>query len=570
MLSTTADSSTTGARHGSIINNKSICQYYFVVVSPRQWKCKKCKRLKTKNGGWTNLLNHVRTCIGDDYEKVYEAGRKEQRNGGIQGFVLTIGNLEREMFDWIEFVVMKSLPIGFVDCPYTRRVMKSMKTVSGKTLRQHILSLTDVMRQKIKDELPSKFVVVFDGWSEGTEHYIAVSAAYTRANRSTGKEEPVNVMLTMKPLLANGVEGMTAADHVEHISRSLKLYDRKCSDILCIVGDNCGVNRLMAKTLRTPLIGCASHKLNLGVKLWMKNEPQLSNIVAKVSSIMKKASNLKVAAKLRELTHYSPVRENVTRWSSTYQMIARFLKIEEEMRLIVDLVPLFPTDMEMDIIKKAFVSLKKFDGVTIMLQKEGLSFIRAREIFDAFLEDFPEMDQYLADDACIVENPVFERAIMRIVNGLPLTDVEKRAASRLVKPQEDSVADVQESLTNNAESVEESYTQILERRLKRQKMMQSEGEDEQGKYWNLEMIPGTSVICERHFSLAKHILTDTRKRTTPLLFEALLTLKVNRNWWDVYSVGVAIGRIGIDDGSNTEEDCEDNNEEHRVENNTDE
>jgi hypothetical protein len=48
------------------------------------------------------------------------------------------------------------------------------------------------------------------------------------------------------------------------------------------------------------------------------------------------------------------------------------------------------------------------------------------------------------------------------------------------------------------------------------------------QYVNIEVIPGTSVNCERLFSLAKHILTDTRKNTSPVLFEALLFLKVNR------------------------------------------
>jgi hypothetical protein len=56
------------------------------------------------------------------------------------------------------------------------------------------------------------------------------------------------------------------------------------------------------------------------------------------------------------------------------------------------------------------------------------------------------------------------------------------------------------------------------------------------------MLPGTSVICEQQFSLAKHMLTDTRKRTVVGLFEALLLLKVNRRFWNEYSVGQAMGR----------------------------
>jgi hypothetical protein len=61
-------------------------------------------------------------------------------------------------------------------------------------------------------------------------------------------------------------------------------------------------------------------------------------------------------------------------------------------------------------------------------------------------------------------------------------------------------------------------------------------------YVNLDVIPGTSVNCERLFSLAKHIMTDTRKSATPILFEALLFLKVNYDLWDAYSVGKAMGR----------------------------
>ncbi len=55
------------------------------------------------------------------------------------------------------------------------------------------------------------------------------------------------------------------------------------------------------------------------------------------------------------------------------------------------------------------------------------------------------------------------------------------------------------------------------------------------------MICGTSVEGERLFSVAKNILTDTRKSSSPAVFEAILLLKMNRNEWDVYTVGKAMG-----------------------------
>ena len=285
-------------------------------------------------------MDHLRTCIGDDYACVYEAARTDQKNG-INGFVLRLGNSERETFDSIDIIVIRSLPLSNVECQYTRRIAK-LKPVSAKPIRQHILSLTELMKNKIKADLPSKFVIAFDRWSERTEHYIGVSAAYARMDKITGKEVSVQVMLSMRPPLADGIKGMTAADLSQHMTTTLNSYGKGCGNVLCIVGDNCNVNRSMARTLQVPLIGCASHKLNLAVKLWIQNEPQLTAIILKVSNIMKKASNLKVAAQLRLLTTYTAVRENATRWSSTNQMITRFLQIQVQLSSIVNLLALFP------------------------------------------------------------------------------------------------------------------------------------------------------------------------------------------------------------------------------------
>jgi hypothetical protein len=95
---------------------------------------------------------------------------------------------------------------------------------------------------------------------------------------------------------------------------------------------------------------------------------------------------------------------------------------------------------------------------------------------------------------------------------------------------------------NNADEIRttESYSQLLQQKLKQQK--REVASEQQDVYLNLDMLPGTSVNCKRLFSNAKFILSNTRKRTTPSLFEALLLLKVNRSYWNVYSVGKAMGQ----------------------------
>jgi hypothetical protein len=133
---------------------------------------------------------------------------------------------------------------------------------------------------------------------------------------------------------------------------------------------------------------------------------------------MKKARTLKVASKLRELTSYCAVRENDTRWSSTFNMIARFLKIHKELSGVVELLSLLPNHLEVALLSDAFVLLTKFNSVTIMLQRDGMTFVKSREIFDLFLKDHPDFEHYISSDASIVENEAFERAVMQISRGV--------------------------------------------------------------------------------------------------------------------------------------------------------
>ena len=94
----------------------------------------------------------------------------------------------------------------------------------------------------------------------------------------------MQTMLSMKPLLADGVKGMRATDHLNHVEKVLETYGKTFDNVLCIVGDNCSVNQSMARILRVPLIGCASHKFNLAVRQWIAQQAELAPILKKVSA----------------------------------------------------------------------------------------------------------------------------------------------------------------------------------------------------------------------------------------------------------------------------------------------
>lgn len=290
--------------HSTTYNSKQLCNYYYSVSrNGCEWRCRKCEQVKSKNGGWTNLLSHLKSCVGKDYALQYvehaDAARALQQHASLVGvvdtdsspppaasihsFVLRLSESEKEMAEWISYLVERNQPISLVDCPATRRLAR-LKPVSSKSVRKHILSLMSVVKEYIKQRLPAKFVLIFDGWTEGTDHYIGIWASYNTADGSDdGKEHPVQTLLSIRPLLADGIEGMTAQDHLSHISRVLDGYGKEKANVICLVGDNCNVNQSIARTMEVPLIGCGSHKFNLAVRKWIDDQPDLKRIIAKVS-----------------------------------------------------------------------------------------------------------------------------------------------------------------------------------------------------------------------------------------------------------------------------------------------
>ena len=55
-----------------------------------------------------------------------------------------------------------------------------------------------------------------------------------------------------------------------------------------------------------------------------------------------------------------------------------------------------------------------------MLQKDGMSFLEVRELFQEVLDDFPDFHHYLADNAKdIVENPLFEKQLFASAKVYP-------------------------------------------------------------------------------------------------------------------------------------------------------
>ena len=214
-------------------------------------------------------------------------------------------------------------------------------------------------------------------------------------------------------------------------------------------------------------------------------------------------------------------------------MINRYFKIQPQLSALVELLTLLPMPVDVDTLSRGFKHLQSFQAITIMLKRDGIPFTEVRGVFNLVIVDFPEMDYHLGEESRLVINPDFELGIMRIAKGTPLTAAQQVVVSSLVKLDHPVPLDLE------SDEEEESYAVRVAKRLKQEEMETIKRE----QFVNIDVISGTSVNCERLFSLAKHILTDTRKCTAPILFEALLFLKVNSHLWDAYSIGKAMGRM---------------------------
>ena len=133
--------------------------------------------------------------------------------------------------------------------------------------------------------------------------------------------------------------------------------------------------------------------------------------------------------------------------------------------------------------------------------------------------------------------PDFVEGIIKIQEGkiMELTQDEKDACLRVQnQPQ------IQDATEENeqGESETPSFASRFRDRMKKRKAGELE-RSQHSPYQNVDYICGSAAEVERLWSLCRYILTNQRSRMTPNLFEVLVFLKVNHDYWDARSVQLA-------------------------------
>jgi hypothetical protein len=504
---------------------KNLVAFHFTEVpeTPGKFRCSKCGNhfKQDTSRGYRNLLTHLTSCR-PDYKAVYEAflASSPHTLDGM-GFV---SDMPTKVYNWLRYVVMTNQPMSCVEDPVVRALAR-FDTICVDTLVKYFTLVSERVAAKIRDDMPEKFGVMSDGWSERSTHYVAVIAVYPII--ADGKATRQERLLSLAPF--EDPTSFTAAAHEAHLEYILsEFYGNSCRNVVFLSGDNCSTNGALAKLMGVPLVGCSSHRLNLAVAALLQ---KLESSLNRMNTLMGTLLSLKNAGRLRKVMLKAgkkpivPIRRNKTRWLSTFHMVQRYLVLKPYIEKIPETSHMWLGHDELKVVLASLAMLRDFEATTTYLQGADINLADARVVFDKTLTKYHKLTKlkdHLGADAPIIVNKDFESGVVKIIRGLEdkLTEDEASALEPFLLPAapETVVADT---------DVHEGPKTIVDEILSEKHSCKS------SKYQDLSYIPATSNSAERLFSVCRYMLPDNRKSMAPETLERKLFLRANADLWDL-------------------------------------
>ena len=141
--------------------------------------------------------------------------------------------------------------------------------------------LTKEIESKIIEILPNKCCIMVDGWSEGSEHFFAIFACFPENGKCRSLLPSFAPPLQEDDLSAKSLQGLIVV--------TLSVFNKTMNNVVSYSGDNCSVYMKLSTDTNIPLIGCASHRLNLVIQQYFKIHSRLLN---NIDQLMKRPQRL--------------------------------------------------------------------------------------------------------------------------------------------------------------------------------------------------------------------------------------------------------------------------------------
>ena len=393
-----------------------------------------------------------------------------------------------------------------------------------------MLKLYSIVRKKISDALPNKFGLIFDGWSCSSSHYISIVASFPNKNGKTQMLLGFNLL--------QDITNQNAQNHVTTIEKVLLSYGKSTSNVSFIVADNTNLNPCIARLMKVPFIGCYSHKLNLAVNKYIKMNINIIDKADKVMHLLRTNINFGLLQSAQLLINpakstLAPIVRNATRWTSTHDMIERYIKLKIffDHDLLFGLKDYFLSHDEYNELLKISKVLSELNVYVKILQKDNLTLDVARDCFDSILCRFSEITNafnlHLTLNSGISNrtsafSPYFESGVIKVLRGEEPDEYEKEDLSFLLKPNNNFQINIENQ--NNEDDIFSILKDHQMRKQRRVDYLQIPLED---RYEKLYHVLPTSNCCERYNSMARLEKPYTRMRTSHMMFEVRMMLKSN-------------------------------------------
>lgn len=502
-----------------------------------KWQCRECPLGKGvvkrhKAGGWTPLATHARKHDGWQEKMAVVVGV-----GPMDGHISRKVSAEAwNAYHWIDWVVMGDHPFSFVENVLTNKYT-SLSPISRPSLMKYLHALDLEVSEIIKSTIPATFGLVVDGWTCAREHYFASFAVWTN---NVGHPQRVLLCCGVQDEDEDSTMDFTAESLGDYLYDELQLMGRDFSALEFIAGDNTATNPKIARLITNlvghpvPLIGCASHKLNLAVELFI--DDGYKDVVEKIAVVCAKLRQLKNASKLRKKGLPCALLRSI-KWGSTKDMTGRYLEIHDALGgcdFDADVLRSVLSFADLALAKDLYKALTVFDKVSKLLQMDGLgekniqalTLDAVRNQFDKLIEKYPTTARHLSANADIIQNKTFEKGIVKLQAGKEreLTPGERHEIRGYLK----DAAAAEDIESEDSDEDDDAVKMHLEyERLKEVKNVQG-----MSKYRSTKHIACTTNMVERLFSRARIVMTDLRRSMTPRHLEMLMFLRLNRHLWN--------------------------------------
>ncbi|ETV84120.1 hypothetical protein H257_03430 [Aphanomyces astaci] len=336
------------------LRGKALAELYFTRMSPdsRIWECHYGVHRTQNASGYTNLCSHINTDHPEHATLASTPGANPSHH-----FESMVPSTVHNVFGWLAWITMSLLPFAFCENVYAKRYT-TLGSMTTNTLWKYIHLVCQVVEAKLRRTLSSKFAHVFDGWTSGSTHYVAVFATFPSDNVICYQR----VLLSFAQM--NDEESLSADAHLNYIQFVLDYYGNSMDNVVTFVGDNCSTNVAL-------LIGLDAHCTH------------------------DKRNSLKF--RLYMVQRYVGIRTFIALIDDDVDL--------DELRLSTR------EDREVDML---LAQLENFDTVTLALQRDTMSLSDVRILFDTVMEDYPQVVHYLSPSATIVQQPNFENGCLRV------------------------------------------------------------------------------------------------------------------------------------------------------------